>query len=39
VSDYDPAWAECFIPGKTIVDRGAGAGSRGRVCHYVLIFI
>lgn len=26
VSDYNPAWAECFIPGKTLADRGAAAG-------------
>eukprot|EP01052_Picozoa_sp_SAG31_P053038 SAG31_NODE_13397_length_872_cov_1.138422_1_plen_105_part_00 len=26
VSDYNPAWPECFVPGKTIDDRGRGAG-------------
>jgi len=23
-SDYDPPWPECFIPGKTVEDRGEG---------------
>ena len=26
VSDYDPAWPECFIPGKTLHDHGGGGG-------------
>ena len=26
VSDYAPPWPECFIPGKTVSDRGEGAG-------------